>query len=1554
VHANDLHRPLLASPSDRVAPLLNWLRNYAKNRVDAVRLQQLRLPPSLVADFGNRGILGAPLPTEVGGLGLPRRDVLALVQQTAAIDIGLAAFLVLHYTSSAPFAAYARPNVRDRYLPDLARGRVLASFALTEPAAGSNPRAMRTTVRRTPEGRFRIQGQKTWIGNAEWAAVLTTFARHEDGDHRISAFAVPRDAAGLTIEPEIETLGLKPTVQNPVTLGGVEVAADHLLGELGSGLDIAEHVLAFGRLATGAIALGGMKRCAQIMSRFADRRAVNTGRLSENSVTRERLARADGAITGVSALLERLLAEEAQGRPPPPEAYMALKVAGSELLFSTVDDTLQLLGSRGYAETNGVPALFRDSRFLRIGEGPSETLLMQIGANVAHAEPTLRAFIAAIGGRAAEEQLFGVARTLDKLGGVRETEALYERLGQLAMWQMLSASAAAALGVEPSAALWVEQQLHDVAQRVGRPSRAVFDRAAWDRALGRHDAEVGSLDESWPIPDRVRDPYLRQNHAPDPVSSRAAQTQADTPRADETAREASFRVDVPTDRSYRQRSAPRTWAAASGLAPTTALALDALAGSLNTHADHLLLAIFGAFLFRLSEQSDLMLIHAVRNEHQLPSAGVALAIRPAETLETLVAALSGEFRPRWPNPAAALEARSGGGLVSDRLVAGGISVAFAYSDDGWTAADEAFTGVDLSLVGSREGRQLKLAWKYDRLLFEEATIARRHANFEVFLASAIANPTSPLGELDLLPVAERTRVVDEFAGQRTDPSYHEHTIHGLIEAQVDRTPSALAIETPSERLTYAELDERANRLAHVLRARGIQPSDTVALHTSRSSALVVGALGVLKTGARFVILNVDHPAERRAWILAETAAKAVIVDRAQVETLPKTGAVGVLLDGAGGDLAGTRAGRPEVKSAPADVAYVMFTSGSTGNPKGVLLPHRAIANQMLARRDELGLGPEDRVLQAAAPNFDIAAWEILGPLVFGGSVVLSGEADFSWDAGALLRTIDQQRITVLQIVPSQLALLLDQVKGRQCASLRFVICGGESLQKPLQQRFFESAAQGLYNFYGPTEGAIDTSWWRCLPDDPSSSAPIGRACTNRRVYVLDRSFRPTPIGVPGELFIGGVGIALGYLNNATLTKERFLPDPFAGDPSAQMYRTGDRVRFRSDGALEFLGRVDRQIKVRGVRIEPDEIEITLTRHPNVAACAVAVRPTIRGDKRLAAYVVARGEPRPTGRELRAFAQAHLPAEMMPSAFVLLDSLPKTSSGKLDLSSLPPVDWSTVDGGRPERGEAASTDVQRALADIWTETLARRIDDVEADFFELGGDSLLAVQVVSRVRDRFGLEVTVRDLFDQPTLRDLAARIESALAAATASRVQARDAAPAPVLLGEDDGTTPLYLVAPPGAGAEVYEGLRGHVSLPAFSFQSDGGGSVESLAEQYLEQLRRHRRGGAVLLGAFGSAGAIAFEMARRLEDRGEGVEALVLFDAPPPSSGRVKADVALFRPREARRVSDLDLGWSDRASARLYVVDVPGEHSTMMSGDNAAALARRMDAVLRCLRSER
>jgi amino acid adenylation domain-containing protein len=672
-------------------------------------------------------------------------------------------------------------------------------------------------------------------------------------------------------------------------------------------------------------------------------------------------------------------------------------------------------------------------------------------------------------------------------------------------------------------------------------------------------------------------------------------------------------------------------------------------------------------------------------------------------------------------------------------------------------ADKSTAKFDISLGLTEEAAGLRGRLTYSTDLFERETIGRLAGQYRELLARVAADPELRLSALPLLSPAERRRMlVDWNATGCTWPDAGA-CLHTLVARQAAAAPETVAIVDETTTLSYGELDRRANRLAHRLRRLGVGPEVRVGICLERSVDLIVGLLAVLKAGGAYVPLDPSYPRERLAFMLSDSLAHVLLTQHRLRGHLP-TGDTQVLyLDDEGAVLGSDAAVPPESGVGPDHLAYVIYTSGSTGIPKGVMVSHRAVLNHLRWRQTYFPLSAADRGLHKASVSFDDSVWEVFEPLLAGARLILArpgGQSDPSY----LVRLIAEQQVTTACFVPSLLRAFLDEPGLESCGSLRRVTTGAEAVSVELQERFFSRFDATLHNGYGPTEATIAATFWTCERASGRRTVPIGRPIANTRVYVLDRYLRPVPLGVAGELYIGGDGLARGYLGRAALTAERFVPDPFTDVPGARLYRTGDRACYRADGTLEFLGRLDDQVKIRGFRVEPGEIAVTLAEHSAVKDAVVVAREDSPGDRRLVAYAVPAvdGSP-PAVEELRGFLQARLPDQMIPSAFVFLDAMPLTPSGKLDRQALPAPQQTRAG---LEETETPRTPVEEAIAEIWIALLKLESVGVHDNFFALGGHSLLAVQVVARLRDVFGFDLPLRAFFEAPTVAGLAERIEA--------------------------------------------------------------------------------------------------------------------------------------------------------------------------------------------------
>jgi amino acid adenylation domain-containing protein/non-ribosomal peptide synthase protein (TIGR01720 family) len=665
---------------------------------------------------------------------------------------------------------------------------------------------------------------------------------------------------------------------------------------------------------------------------------------------------------------------------------------------------------------------------------------------------------------------------------------------------------------------------------------------------------------------------------------------------------------------------------------------------------------------------------------------------------------------------------------------------------------------DLMLAITETDVGLVATWLYSCDLFDPTTIARLSDHFIEVLRSVVTTPELSISALTALPIAEQQQLL-EWNETRREFALDKF-VHQFFEEQAELTPAALAVVFEDATLSYGELNQRANQLAHYLRQLNVQPDQLVGIAMERSLELVVALLAVLKAGAAYVPLDPEYPRERLAFMLQDADVSVLLTQNALLSQLPEHHAQTICLESEWDDISKASDTNPCVPITPDNLAYVIYTSGSTGTPKGAMNSHRAICNRLLWMQEAFQLTDHDRVLQKTPFSFDVSVWEFFWPLMFGAQLVVARPGGHR-DSAYLARLIAEEKITTLHFVPSLLRVWLEEPELNRCESLRRVICSGEALDYNLQQRFFEVFTDvELHNLYGPTEAAVDVTAWQCANDNGLKLVPIGRPIANLQIHLLDQHLEPVPVGVKGELYIGGVGLARGYWNRPELTAEQFIPHPYSREDGERLYRTGDVGRYLHGGEIEYLGRVDEQVKIRGYRIELGEIEAVLGGHPAVRECVVMAREEMAGDKRLVAYFV----PNEVVYEndLREHLRASLPKYMVPPSLVSLDHLPLNANGKVDRKALPaPGEVRATD----ESGTRTSlTPTEEMLAGIWAEVLRVTQVCAEDNFFDLGGHSLLATQLISRIRDVFNLELPLRVLFESPVLSHLAVRIDEDLRA----------------------------------------------------------------------------------------------------------------------------------------------------------------------------------------------
>jgi amino acid adenylation domain-containing protein len=785
---------------------------------------------------------------------------------------------------------------------------------------------------------------------------------------------------------------------------------------------------------------------------------------------------------------------------------------------------------------------------------------------------------------------------------------------------------------------------------------------------------------------------------------------------------------------------------------------------------------------------------------------------------------------------------------------------------------------DLALTMRSGEDGLHASFEYSADLFEPETIARMLGHFETLLEAAVAEPDRPVGGLSLLGVVERRVLLEGWGGGGV--VYPVACLHELFERRVECGPEGLAVTSDVGALSYRELNERANRVAHRLRAAGVGPGSLVAVCVERSLELVVGVLGVLKAGGAYVPLDPGYPLDRLGFVLADTAASVVVTQESLLDRLPATEATVVCLDRIGD---GYGVDNPVPLAGPDDLAYVIYTSGSTGQPKGVAVTHANVARLFSATDEWFRFGAGDTWLLFHSFAFDFSVWELWGALLYGGRLVVTPP----WTTRspqALAALLVEQGVTVFNVTPSVFSAAMEELlKVGAGLRLRYVIFGGEALHLPSLRPWFASFGADspqLVNMYGITETTVHVTYRPLRPEDADQTASlIGRPIPDLQLYLLDANLEPVPAGVPGEIYVGGAGLARGYLNREQLTAERFCPNPFG---PGRLYKSGDRARRRPDGELEYLGRADDQVKIRGYRIELQEIEAVLVAHDQLGEAAVVAREDgPGGDRRLVAYVVPNELPGPTPAVLKEFLQRSLPEFMVPSAFVAVPALPLGPTGKVDRRALP----------APERGQTVvdelvppRTDVERTLVKVWQELL--RLDGdigIKDDFFELGGHSLLAARLMAWIERAFRVKLPLATLFAGATIEQLATQIEAAHVN------DQRWSTIVPLRVGGSN--PPLFFLHGHDGELLYFRDLVGSLSddQPAYGIQPKGLDGraqpyrgLREMASHYADELQAFQAGGPYLLVGYCFSAVLAYELAHQLEQRGSAPELVALIDSPP------------------------------------------------------------------------
>ncbi|MEH2221573.1 amino acid adenylation domain-containing protein [Nostoc sp.] len=794
---------------------------------------------------------------------------------------------------------------------------------------------------------------------------------------------------------------------------------------------------------------------------------------------------------------------------------------------------------------------------------------------------------------------------------------------------------------------------------------------------------------------------------------------------------------------------------------------------------------------------------------------------------------------------------------------------------------------------------LEAVWCYNTDLFDAATIIQIGQHFQPLIKAIVANPKARISELPLLSAAERHQLLVEWNDNQTDYS-SDKCIHQLFEEQVKRTPDAVAIVFDNQQLTYGDLNCRANQLAHYLRSLGVGADVLVGLCVERSPLMVVGMLGILKAGGAYVPFDPEYPQERLSFMLADTQVKVLLTQEKLVESLSQHQVRVICLDA---DLQSANQDNLNSTVSSENLSYVIYTSGSTGKPKGVAVTHQAV-NRLVLNTNYIQLSSSDaygrklRIAQAANIAFDAATFEIWGALLHGAILVIIPQSVLL-SPQEFAVNIRSHEISVLFLTTAlfnQLASFVPQA----FSSLRYLLFGGEAVDpKWVQEVLDKGAPQKLLHVYGPTENTTFSSWYLVeeLPTT-AKTIPIGRPIANTLIYILDEHLQPVPVGVPGELHLGGAGLALGYFNRPELTNEKFIPNPFeeaavrlrSPDGGSKLYKTGDKARYLSDGNIQYLGRIDNQVKIRGFRIELGEIEAVLRQHSDVQVSCVIVREDIPGEKRLVAYVVLQKEATCTERlalsvaegsrstltpgELRQFLADKLPAYMVPNAFVILESLPLTPNGKVDHRALRAI----TNISNCKKFVEPRNQLELQLVQIWSKTLKVDKLGVQDNFFDLGGHSLLAAYLIDQIQQQFGKNLPLTTLFQNPTIEQLATIVQK----------ESDDSNSSCLVALQPNGSNLPFFCVPGAPGKPFYFYHLGRylgLDQPLYSFENNlhelkPNPRLEDIASHYIQAMQTVQPQGPYFLGGHSYGGNVVFEMAQQLVAQGHEVALLVVIDA--------------------------------------------------------------------------
>lgn len=774
------------------------------------------------------------------------------------------------------------------------------------------------------------------------------------------------------------------------------------------------------------------------------------------------------------------------------------------------------------------------------------------------------------------------------------------------------------------------------------------------------------------------------------------------------------------------------------------------------------------------------------------------------------------------------------------------------------------------------------AIRYAAEVFDQATIAAMAQHLQNLLSSACQDPAKPVAELAILGAEERKKIL--YGWNDTRATFPNCCAHELFERQAAKTPDLTAVVYEGKTLSYRELNERANQVAHYLRKRGVTPETLIGVCLNRTPELVVGLLGIWKSGGAYVPLDPAYPQDRLNYMMQDSAAKLLLTTGELKGLFPSAADKAILLDADWNQIAKESSANPEPAAAPSNLAYVMYTSGSTGEPKGAMILQSGLVNYLCWAIGAYQVEEGRSVPVHSSISFDLTVTSMYPALLAGGHVELLREDVGAQNLIAALKKPDQR--SLVKITPAHLELLSQQLSPQEAAHVtKTFVIGGEALlaENLVLWREFAPATR-LINEYGPTETVVGCCVYEVRPEDPKTGpVAIGRPIANTQLYILDANLQPVPAGVKGDLYIGGAGVARGYFNRPELTQKKFVPDPFSGQSGARLYKSGDLARYRQDGTLEYLGRVDDQVKVRGYRIELGEIEAALAAHPKVKSCTILALEETPGNKQLVAYAVPQANQSLVADDLKEFLKRSLPEYMVPAQFVFLDSFPLTQNGKIDRKALPAPSHANVSAAH--EFVAPRNETEKKVAAMWVELLKVDKIGIHDDFFDLGGHSLMAIKALSRIREEFDVDLPLATLLQAPTVAQLAALLHKEDYKPTWTLL-------VPVRTGGNK--PPLFLFHAHGGNVLDYHPLVNHLESdqPVYAFQARGldgniikDATLKEMAAAYVAELRSFQPEGPYLLGGFCLGGLLALEAAEQLTAAGQKVALVMLIQSIHPEA---------------------------------------------------------------------